>query len=343
MIHSIQIKNFQSHKKTKLEFSKGVNVIVGATDSGKSSIIKALRWAVTNKPSGDSFRSSWGGDTEVIVEVDNHSISRLKSDVNTYGLDEKIFKAFGADVPSEIKKVLNLNGANLQTQFESHFLLSKSAGEVATHFNKVAHLDKIDVGLQNIQRWLKKLQQGIVYNESQIEDLSEQLKEYDSLENIEKIIVRGEKIEESLKINEKQFNQLNHIEDLLFDVNKDTEKLEEITSKEVLVDKVLVTVERQNAAVMQLRSLEMAWVDISKTIKEMEVLENIIPAENLISRVFAIEKDIKEIGIQIFGNLVNEIIEMNKKRERKKEFLKNMELKFHEEMDVCPLCETVLK
>jgi len=160
-----------SHKASSLEFSEGVNVIVGATDSGKSAVIRALKWVLTNRPSGDSFCSSWGGDTEVHIDFDNGQVSRIRSKKdNMYllGLHDE-FKAVKTDIPDEIAVALNMNDLNLQTQFESHFLLSKSAGEVAAHFNKVAHLDKIDLGLQNINRWLRQIisviadrEQGIV-------------------------------------------------------------------------------------------------------------------------------------------------------------------------------------
>ena len=61
MIQSLQINNFQSHKYSVMELHKGVNVIIGPSDSGKTTILRALRWLVWNRPSGDAFRSDWGG------------------------------------------------------------------------------------------------------------------------------------------------------------------------------------------------------------------------------------------------------------------------------------------
>ena len=43
MIKSLSVKNFQSHKDTKLDLSIGVNTIVGLSDSGKSGFIRALK------------------------------------------------------------------------------------------------------------------------------------------------------------------------------------------------------------------------------------------------------------------------------------------------------------
>ena len=344
MINSIEIKNFLSHKKTKLEFSPGVNVIVGATDSGKSAVIRALRWAITNKPSGDSFRSYWGGDTQVDIEIDNDVVSRAKTDkVNLYQLNEQDFKAFGADVPPEIKKVLNLNITNVQTQFESHFLLSDSAGAVATHFNKVAHLDKIDIGLQNIQRWLKKLQQGIIYNESQVEELTERLNEYETLDDIE-IVVSSLEDKEKEEIGlKKKIIDINEFGVGITYYIEDIERLEKITSKGVLVDKVLVITEQQEVVAVRMRSLERARLVLFKTERILNTLEELVLMEKAVNRALEIEQEIKEIGLQSFLRIVSQISMATKEITLENKHLQESSKQFHDEMDVCPLCETVLK
>ena len=73
MIKKIQIQNFQSHKETTLKLDPGVNIIVGTTDSGKTSILRALRWVIWNRPSGDDFRSWWGGNTSVEVIINERN------------------------------------------------------------------------------------------------------------------------------------------------------------------------------------------------------------------------------------------------------------------------------
>lgn len=69
MIRSIHLQNLQSHKDTKLEFSDGVNVIVGSSDSGKSAILRGLGWVATNRPAGDEFRSDWAGKENTSVSI----------------------------------------------------------------------------------------------------------------------------------------------------------------------------------------------------------------------------------------------------------------------------------
>jgi len=185
MIQSIEISNFQSHKHSTLEFDPGVNVIVGSSDSGKTAIIRALRWLIWNRPSGDSIRSWWGGDTEVTLTLPTSTISRIKGKENLYKLNDIEFKAFGTDVPEEIQKEINFNDLNLQQQLERPFLLDDSSGEVAQHFNKVAQLDVIDSSMANVKRWIREIEQDNKARRKQLKESIGELKTYDYLDKME--------------------------------------------------------------------------------------------------------------------------------------------------------------
>jgi DNA repair protein SbcC/Rad50 len=151
VIKSIVLQNFQSHKDTTLDLHPGVNLICGSSDSGKSSIIRALKWLATNRPLGDSFVSwdSKKGDTEVEVEMDDcHIIHR----VGYYSDGKQEWEAIGTTVPEAVTQALNLSDVSWQSQMDAPFLLSASPGEVARTLNEVADLDKIDSTLVNINR-----------------------------------------------------------------------------------------------------------------------------------------------------------------------------------------------
>ena len=42
MIKSLEIKNVQSHKNSRLEFSPGINALVGTSNNGKSAIFEGV-------------------------------------------------------------------------------------------------------------------------------------------------------------------------------------------------------------------------------------------------------------------------------------------------------------
>ena len=145
MLEKLIIRNFQKHKKLTIEFDKEITTIIGATDSGKSAVIRALRWVLTNKPQGNAFIRDGASYVSVTLLVDGHSIERRKGKgVNYYKLDGKEFHAFKFDVPPEITDVLNLSLINFQQQHDAPFWFSETAGEVNRQLNRIVNLHTID-------------------------------------------------------------------------------------------------------------------------------------------------------------------------------------------------------
>lgn len=54
-VKSIDIENFQSHENTHIDFDMGLNIIIGESNNGKSSILRAMDWVVDNQPLGTDF------------------------------------------------------------------------------------------------------------------------------------------------------------------------------------------------------------------------------------------------------------------------------------------------
>ena len=190
MIQKLHILNFQSHRDTALEFHPGVNVIVGASDSGKTAILRALRWLIWNRPNGEDFRSDWGGDTEVHLTVDDVEIRRVKAKENGYAIQQpdgrwKVLLAFGTKVPEDIQKALNIDDTNLQKQFDSPFLISSSPGEVAGYFNGIAHLERIDSSVSYVNGKILSLNSQHKADQVTLDDNREELKQYDYLSKFE--------------------------------------------------------------------------------------------------------------------------------------------------------------
>ena len=192
MIRSIQINNFQAHKSTFIDFAEGVNAIIGISDSGKTSILRALTWCITNKPSGDAFQSSWGGDTLVTITLSSgDSITRGRDKKGSYyKVNDTEFRAFGAgDPPQEVQALFNMNNINISAQMDAPFLLSSSPGEVAQILNRVVNLDVIDTATSNIRKKKLEVDRELSAAEIRIDELNKQFTEYAYLEELEKDIV----------------------------------------------------------------------------------------------------------------------------------------------------------
>jgi DNA repair protein SbcC/Rad50 len=162
MVKKLTLQNFQTHKKTAVEFKPGVNAITGISDSGKTSLLRALYWILQNRPAAGIVLSHWakskdGKQTEPItaeILLDNGITVKRNKDIdeNSYTIidteDKELkFEAIGKDVPEDVQLLLNMGEVNIQKQLDAPFLLSESAGEIARFFNEIIHLEDIDKAL----------------------------------------------------------------------------------------------------------------------------------------------------------------------------------------------------
>jgi len=348
MLNTIHIKNFQSHKDSILEFAPGVNAIVGTSDSGKTAIFRAFRWLFCNRPSGDAFRSTWGGDTIVDVDLQEGQVSRVRTDKeNLYVLGEHDeFKAMGTEVPEEIKKILNIDDINLQQQLEGPFLLNLSAGEVAQHFNKIARLDKIDSSLQYVQKKIRESEQTIKFGNQQTEKLEEELQNYDYLEQLDKEVVLLEKKQDQYTDLSKKYRMVVILHTDLVDLEKAISIKTPLLTADKLVGTILLHFSNKSGFLRRKQALSDTLQGLTTIDASIDVLQKRTKADQAVQALLAAYENRrqKQKRVQEFDNLLQTIQEVDsdgKEAERRKLQLEKL---FEKEMpNVCPLCGTRLK
>ena len=69
-IASIELVDFQIHKELKVDFTDGINVLIGASGKGKSCIRRAIEWCLFNK-SIDGIRREGSKKTSVKITLAN--------------------------------------------------------------------------------------------------------------------------------------------------------------------------------------------------------------------------------------------------------------------------------
>jgi exonuclease SbcC len=268
MINEISIQNFQSHKQTHIVFKKGLNVITGSSDSGKSSVIRALLWVVNNRPSGDSIRN-WNSSSKDGVTVnlvaDNFSIEKKRlngkssySYKNEEG-DSIYYEAIKTDVPEEIVKNLDLSEFNIQTQHQPYFLLNDSGGEIAKKLNDLVGLSVIDNLFKNINSSITSISRELQVIELDIKEKEEAIKSTEYLEEISKEIARLDISVKEHKELQESFLEIDSALERYFAIYDESESLEVFIDSE----------ERVN----QLKELLNEYVALSD--KEEELKENL--------------------------------------------------------------------
>lgn len=259
MIKELHLTNFQGHKDSTIKLVSGVNVIAGQSNIGKSSIIRAVRWLMKNRPSGagDQFRNRDADkkdEVSVRMELDDGSIIRFKrKGKNGYEVDGEQLVAIGTDVPTEVSNVLNLGDHNLQTQHKlpgsnPYFLVEDSPGDVARKLNEVCGMDIIDNCLSNAGLLVTRNQQQVSESQQHIEDLEESTTKYSDLEKREADVVALEKEWREIIKLDKKAHVLGGLIQGASRIQSDLDRVEELLKVEKLASKLFVIMEEREGA-----------------------------------------------------------------------------------------------
>jgi len=210
-LKSATLKNFQSHKDSFIEFDENLNVIVGSSDSGKSAIIRGIKWALYNEPAGDFFIKEGESQCSVTLEFsDNTKVKRIRGkSKNTYILyknngEEFTFEGFGTKVPQEIVDEIGIskiyldssstNAINLGEQLEGAFLLSEKSSVRASAIGRIIGVNIIDDSLRETLRDVRNHSNLKKNLENSINKSEKELKEYDYLDDLSNKIDKAESI-----------------------------------------------------------------------------------------------------------------------------------------------------
>lgn len=148
----LTVTNFQIHKSNTVEIPEGqTTYLEGDSDTGKSAMLRALRWLCENKPDGGSFvtfKQPRGTNARAVLETDGrHVIRERGKSTNLYKLDGETFEAFGRSVPEPVEQFLKLSPFAFQLQGEVPFLIGNSPTEAAKILSDACGLGVIDTAV----------------------------------------------------------------------------------------------------------------------------------------------------------------------------------------------------
>ena len=295
-IKELKLKNFDSYKTAKIIFDKGVNVIIGTTDSGKTRIVEALRWVARNKPSGDEFKSTWtkDGTTSVTIKVNDNIARRSKGKRNLYTLKEKgkkkkEFVAFGQRVPEDIEKAIGLKDINFQQQHDPPFLLSLNPGERARYLNEITNLDIIDRSQKSIARRLNKDKGGRDREKENVSSYKKNLKKFKWLVNAEDDLRKLETLQRQISTIERSIKKTVYIIECIEEIREDIKKINKTTKFEGEVKRLL--------------SIKEKLIEEEKELERMsELVEKIKEVNDQIKAVKKREKELEKMFNQMMPN-----------------------------------------
>lgn len=348
MIKELSVTNFQSHEKSKLTFHEGVNVIVGASDSGKTALIRAMRWLIWGRPTGDSIRSNWGGDTSVTLVTENGKVVRDKDKSDSYVLataegEEFTFKAFGTTVPQEVQVFLNLSEINLQSQLDSPFLLSMSPGDVATFFNNVAHLQSIDRGTTNVNSAIRELTADIKYKSAEEVKLTEELSKYEHIQIYEYDVENLEELEKEKVVLANSVNKLHAVTSAYRLTDANLKEKSEILKLEHPLNNILDLIDQKKHAEANFDKLYGLEADILRCEEGIKHINETLTMEKPVLELLELysDKKIVQDRVLVLSVLLSNLKGIQDRITKGNAFISLKNKEWDEYMPVgsiCPLC-----
>jgi len=346
MLEYLGLIDCQSHKETELEFSPGINVIVGENNAGKTTVLRAL-YALAFNPKGyfsklkrwkknwPTIRAVWGGK-EIIRSKEG------------YFLDGRAYRSVGDTVPKDIANTLNLDPINFKLIREDLFLISQSPGARARLINRASGLDSQE--------------ELIAYCSQQIKGYTDEIKIKEHLRtSLISTVSRLSPVEEYKNPIEKLGISLKRIEKIEDEFEDITEKVERLMELAPLIELDSDVKNIRSQATEANNLLEKATrvggeiAGISYSLGELERIEKVMYRDDLIRDIRKLAKEAEKRDIQLsaknidWNALADALARMDTISVDIKRLTQEIKIaiesrdKARLEAGVCPLCDTDLR
>ena len=198
-IKKIVLENFQSHDNTTIEFEEGFNVIVGETNSGKTSVLRALQWVLYNNPKGSDFIRTGADECSVTLYLSNGMTltrKRTRDNAGEYIITDatgvsQSYKGFGSSIPIEVYNAHqmppvqlskdNSVSLNMATQLEGPFLISMNPADKANAIGRIIGSQVLDDAIKEVSKDVGNLNREVTSLKKQITQKENEKTFYDFL------------------------------------------------------------------------------------------------------------------------------------------------------------------
>ena len=181
----IKAKNFEIIDDLELELKDGITVIVGASNNGKSSIIRLLR-AILYNLNGDASIQQ-GQDAYTLGIIDNGSKVIVKRDMTAsnktvYSVNGTILKKVGRNIVPEVEdalniKVVDINKKKVELNFITQMAFPFLIGETGSFIYDFLSSSSNQTDFSELLKLMKTDQKEISDNKKNLEGQTDVLKD----------------------------------------------------------------------------------------------------------------------------------------------------------------------
>ena len=312
------IKGFQSHVDTEIDFSDRVNIITGSTNSGKSALIRAIRWVLRNKPRGDAFINHQfakaGQQCEVSLHFSNGVIitrSKGSKKGNKYkiereGKEPEVYSGFGDEIPVEVIAAHGIDitdfGENIKLdlnfggQLDAPFLLSESPRTPAVVFGHLIGLETTDAATRLTSTQKRRHLNEVSKAKERIKELGSFLEELPDIERAQillaDITIKSRELEEGEYVRRTLREWVCNYQEACHRVEDTTKKLDATTEKFSKAEIDLSQLLEKREFCAKLRSVQS---ELAEHLTECVRLEHTI--EPLTKKIDAVELLVRDIDM----------------------------------------------
>lgn len=223
-ITKIVLENFQGFERGEFVLSPNLNILVGVSNVGKSSVARALSLILYNQ-----WDKSWCrfGSKYCRITVETSTgivVIREKGDkVNKYILrlpdsPEQVFESFGTNTPEQIQQALKIHevqidttdklNLNLAGQMDALFLLSQTGSYRAKVLGKLSGATYLDHAIRELNKDKRKLTAEKDTKDLEVIELKTQVDKFSALESVSETITNFEARLTSLAAAEQRVEQI---------------------------------------------------------------------------------------------------------------------------------------
>ncbi len=303
MIHQVYLENIKSYKAERIEFTRGVNAIIGENGAGKSTILEAIGFAIFNtlpyNISDFIRRGESRGEIRVILEspaderryvvvrkierdrtaeyyVEDPEFGRVAEGVKA--VKEWVKKHFNLDVEPEIvfENAIGVNQGNMV----SHFMLSASSRESV--FSPLLGIERYRKAFERSREYQNLIEREIAEVEKDLAVSSDRIsvleKKKEELRKIEKEHLKLKSIlkkkSEELSRIQKELLELKRIEEELDGLEREREHVtRQIEFLKRELDKISSKVSEMEKLEGELKKLKLGYEEYRKLEKELEYVK----------------------------------------------------------------------
>ena len=340
IIEKVELKNFQVHEKLEVNFTDGVNAILGPSNSGKTSILRAINWVLYDTPKGANFITSGKPSCSVTVHLSNgFSITRARSrsSSGSYKLklpngEVKEFRGFSNNIPSmitnahqmpEITIVDKKYRLNVANQLDGPFMIGASSNDKMNIIGALADTDRADKLAKELKGEAQQSASVVKLLEKELDEINEKIESFSDITLIEQSIKKIENIEDVIKKSVSNIELISKIKDKYKAID---DKISYINSNTFTISKDLINnIQLYNKYLEEYNNIKSQVFDKYETVKiklnETYIYESEIDTkiEKLSGVLFNVSKSVDDISdltkshndLQKSYNVINDLNSAN--------------------------------